>query len=251
MGNAFKIWQEEQRLKQVDRQSNSRPSEFRQQKPSHTSQVPSSTTHPSISKPELKPETQDRFNSPYPMLNYHNRIRTENGLPPLKWDHHLATKAEEWGQYLKENEKCKIRHPTMSKQEQDKYLPDNMGQNLYMGFVSPTNPSENWAKNAASGWFNECRFYDSKLLDNNGVPKNFSGGADQVGHFTQMMWKPTKKVGCAHIEFDESCDKSTFRENEGTGKVIVCNYDVGNVAGQFEENVVYDKELCPSDNWLE
>lgn len=245
MGNAFKKWQEEQRKKtQV---SKDRPGAARYQTPQPQPMIPSRPSQ------DLKPETQGRFNSPYPMLNYHNKIRTANGLNPLVWDHHLATKAEEWGQYLKENERCRIRHPTNSKSEQDKYLPDRMGQNLYMGFRAPTNPDENWAKNAASGWFDECQFYDTKLMDSNGIPKNFTSPPEkQVGHFTQMMWKPTKKVGCAHIEFDQDCDKTAYgRVGEGTGKIIVCNYDVGNVSGQFEENVVYDKKLCPSDKWLE
>jgi hypothetical protein len=244
MGNAFRKW--------IEEQEDNREHKKQKQKESRT-EKPSSVHSTGFQQMplNLKDETQSRFNSIYPMLNYHNRIRTQNGLPVLQWDHNLATKAEEWGQWLKENEKCKIRHPTSSKQELKKYLPDNMGQNLYMGFVSPTNPIENWARNAATGWYNECQFYDSKLMDENGVPKNFSGDEDQVGHFTQMMWKPTKKVGCAHIEFDQNCNNSMFRNNEGKGQIIVCNYDKGNVAGKFEENVIYNKAKCSTTNeWL-
>lgn len=228
MGNLFQKWREEHRIHPL------KPSSIK-------TELPTKPIMKLETNPQLKPETQSRFNSPYPMLNYHNEIRIKNGLPPLEWDHRLATKAEEWGNWLKENYNCAIRHPTENQQELNKYLPDNMGQNLYVGYS--TYPNENWSRNAAKGWFSECQFYDSKVMNNLGVPKNFS----EVGHFTQMMWKPTKKVGCSHINFDEKCSKKyTF-----PGQIIVCNYDKGNVAGAFEENVIYDKNDCKNVNdWL-
>jgi len=173
----------------------------------------------------------------HPMLDFHNIVREKNGLKPLRWDDRLATKAQQWGEYLKMNEKCNMRHPTRSKSEQNRFLPNNMGQNLYKGLSSPE-PSD-WARSAIQGWYNECEMYDSNLIDDRGVPSNFS----EIGHFTQVNWEDTKKVGCSHIECNQG---------DVFGQLIVCNYDKGNIAGQFPEKVKFGKENCPaSHKWLQ
>lgn len=42
-----------------------------------------------------------------------------------------------------------------------------------------------------------------------------------TGHFTQVVWKATKRLGCGQA-----------------GKFVVCNYyPAGNVQGQFRDNV--------------
>lgn len=51
--------------------------------------------------------------------------------------------------------------------------------------------------------------------------------SSKTGHFTQMVWKDTQRVGCASSK------------SKKTGRIyIVCNYyPPGNVIGKFNENV--------------
>lgn len=50
--------------------------------------------------------------------------------------------------------------------------------------------------------------------------------SDDVGHFTQLVWKNTTTVGCGAA----NCD--------GIGWLLVCEYNpAGNVIGQFGGNV--------------
>ena len=52
-----------------------------------------------------------------------------------------------------------------------------------------------------------------------------STDGNAVGHFTQVVWKSTTKVGCGF---------STCGDND----LLVCNYSpAGNFAGQYLENV--------------
>jgi hypothetical protein len=48
-----------------------------------------------------------------------------------------------------------------------------------------------------------------------------------TGHFTQLVWRSTKRVGCALSACKNGLD------------VLVCNYDPpGNVEGEFTDNVL-------------
>ena len=66
-------------------------------------------------------------------------------------------------------------------------------------------------------WYDEVAMY------------NFTqpGFSSATGHFTQVVWKATTKVGCAIVISSK-------------GKVIgVCHYtSSGNVAGQYKSNVL-------------
>lgn len=75
---------------------------------------------------------------------------------------------------------------------------------------------------AVDGWYNEIKDYDYSH-------PNFTEAA---GHFTQVVWKDSKQVGCA-IRY---C-------NSYWGNLIVCEYDPsGNYLGEFEDNVMPLKE---------
>lgn len=67
------------------------------------------------------------------------------------------------------------------------------------------------------GWYNEIKDYDFSKSE-------FS---ESTGHFTQIVWKNTKQVGCA-VRY---C-------NSYWGNITVCEYDPsGNWDGEFKENV--------------
>mmetsp|Transcript_124482 Transcript_124482/g.220564 ORF Transcript_124482/g.220564 Transcript_124482/m.220564 type:complete len:91 (-) Transcript_124482:36-308(-) len=75
------------------------------------------------------------------------------------------------------------------------------------------------AKQACADWYSEVDKYD---FDNPG----FGMG---TGHFTQLVWKSTKKVGMAKV----------VGESHGMTAIwIAANYSpAGNMQGAFENNV--------------
>ncbi len=80
---------------------------------------------------------------------------------------------------------------------------------------------------AVDDWYNEEPLYD---YDNPG----FSG---ETGHFTQVVWKGTREVGCGY----KSC-------SSGWPNVWVCQYNPpGNYIGQFGENVLRPNNAEPPE----
>lgn len=72
-------------------------------------------------------------------------------------------------------------------------------------------------------WGNEGSKYDFDR------PTGFS---ESTGHFTQLVWKVTKSVGCGRKE----CDN---RDRDGAhGWLVVCEYwPAGNVDGEYKSEV--------------
>ena len=79
---------------------------------------------------------------------------------------------------------------------------------------------------ASNSWYNEVSQYD---FNNPG----FSHG---TGHFTQLVWKNTKEIGCG-----AAC-------NSKNKCYVTCNYNPpGNYVGQFPQNVFPLKEGTTTD----
>ena len=93
-----------------------------------------------------------------------------------------------------------------------------MGQNLYVsGGAAPTGAA------VANYWYSENKNYDYAK----GTGKNNA----VVGHFTQLVWKATTKIGCAVAEGTWSGYKPSY--------FVCCNYfPGGNVQGQYTKNVL-------------
>lgn len=139
------------------------------------------------------------------MLTIHNDDRAKHAASPLTWDATLASAAAKWAAG------CKWQH-----------TPNNpYGQNIAAGTASNFG-----ARDAADSWYNEISQY------------NFAAGqySDSTGHFTQMVWKGSKKLGCAIQE----CTASQMGlGSQGKAQYVVCNYDPpGNVIGNFLQNVL-------------
>ncbi|KAF9284212.1 CAP domain-containing protein [Linnemannia elongata] len=83
------------------------------------------------------------------------------------------------------------------------------GENLAAGYKD--------FKTGIDAWYNEVSKYNYG-----------SGGfSSATGHFTQVVWKGSKRVGCAK----RFCPGSNWT-------IYICNYDPpGNVQGQYQENV--------------
>lgn len=59
-----------------------------------------------------------------------------------------------------------------------------------------------------------------------------------AGHFTQLVWKSTTKLGCSMPICPQLFDKATGKKMADKAGYLVCNYQSpGNVQGQFGNNV--------------
>ena len=56
--------------------------------------------------------------------------------------------------------------------------------------------------------------------------------SESTGHFTQLVWKDTTKVGCGAVHCNSNVN------NGASGWYLVCEYTPrGNVIGAFKQNV--------------
>lgn len=131
-------------------------------------------------------------------LAAHNKWRNLHHAPSLVWDDQLASYAEHYAS------KCQFKHSSSP-----------YGENLAAGY-----PSISIAVNA---WYAEyAQYFYSR-----------PGFSMRTGHFTQMIWKSTQKLGCGYV----ACNG----KNGTPGKFLVCEYSpAGNVLGKtnFEQNVL-------------
>jgi uncharacterized protein YkwD len=136
------------------------------------------------------------------MLAVHNKERIRLGLPALKWNPALVHKAREWGEHLAQ--KGYLQHST------EEFAP-NVGENLWMG------SSGYWQVEDMIGMFiAERQNYRHDRFPN----VSDTGNWKDVGHYTQIVWRDTRELGCALVM--------------GNGKdVLVCHYfPAGNVHGR-------------------
>ena len=132
------------------------------------------------------------------LLAAHNKYRQKHHAPALTWDTTLADRAQKW------SNNCEFKHS------------GTPGENLGYGY--PTSTA------LVDAWYDEVANY------------NYSkpGFSLKTGHFTQVVWKGTTKVGCGV----QTCN-NFFRG----AKFYTCNYSpYGNVIGAnnkyFIENVL-------------
>ncbi|MDO8946950.1 MAG: CAP domain-containing protein [Desulfocapsaceae bacterium] len=131
----------------------------------------------------------------------HNKIRAEVGVGPLCWSEELAVYAQRWADHLASS-RCGIEHRPRSGKWQQKY-----GENIFIGTASYYRTSD-----AVKAWAKEKSHYRGGAIQGS----RFAN----VGHYTQMVWRNTRQIGCA---------TSLCRGN----LIVVCNYDPpGNFIGQ-------------------
>jgi hypothetical protein len=131
------------------------------------------------------------------ILDAHNKYRKKHCAPALDWSDDLAETAQKWADKLAKRN-CAFEH------SESKY-----GENLAAG--TTMGPDR-----AAEIWYEEKQHHNFRA-------GNFSMRA---GHFTQLVWVGTKRLGCGTSQ----CDGK---------RIWVCNYDPpGNVQGQFRKHVL-------------
>ena len=143
------------------------------------------------------------------LVSLHNTLRTKHRVGKLTKLQAIATMAQKTATNC-----AKIKTLQHS---QDKYNNQPVGQNLYLY----TNPPS--ASDVLKGWYYEEEpHYDYKR----GVSKD--GGV--TGHFTQVVWKSSQKIGCAYSNGKYKTYNNAY--------YICCNYfPAGNYYGHYTANV--------------
>ncbi len=131
-------------------------------------------------------------------LKAHNQLRALHHAPPLTWDASLAFYSRMHASH------CVFKHSHT-----------RFGENIASGYPSITA--------VVNAWYSEKNIYSYAR----------PGFSEQTGHFTQVVWKSTKRVGCG-VAY---CDG----KNGVHGQFWVCEYSPpGNVInpGYFKRNVL-------------
>jgi len=141
-------------------------------------------------------------------LDMHNYYRCLHGASALAWDDALHASSLQWGEQLAQAGSLQHSQDT------------GVGENLAWGSPSMS------GIDAVKGWYNEVNWYDAATGE--------STTGQPVGHFTQVVWKSSTKVGCASV-------KKTSPKKE---EFWVCQYTpqgnyymVGKKAEAYTENV--------------
>ncbi len=143
------------------------------------------------------------------MVAAHNEARAsakptpKPALPPLTWSEDAAKVARAWAS------QCRFEHnPNRGKH----------GENL----AAAAPPGSKTHQEAVKDWASEAADYS--------YSSNKCTPGKMCGHYTQVVWRDTKQVGCATV----TCTKnSPFGAQFPTWQLWVCNYaPPGNVVGQ-------------------
>ncbi|XP_037000614.2 GLIPR1-like protein 1 [Artibeus jamaicensis] len=145
----------------------------------------------------------------------HNEMRGQVQPPAadmkyMTWDEGLAKTAKAWAN------KCKFIHNgCMSKSYKCHPTFEFIGENIWIGSLSTFTP-----KSVIASWYSENKFYNYSSLQCSKV----------CGHYTQVVWANSYKVGCA----------ITLCPNLGKAEIsiFVCDYGPG---GNYMKTLPYKK----------
>ena len=104
------------------------------------------------------------------MLEAHNRIRSSVGVAPLVWSDKMAAVAQGWADQLVTE--GRLRHRASPR----------YGENLYLISGGRATPND-----VVGAWASEQADYDYGTNTCHA----------RCGHYTQIVWRSTKAVGCA------------------------------------------------------
>lgn len=149
-----------------------------------------------VSNATAIPKSRNNLNAIYQFLAPQNAARSALGMSPLVWDQNLARYAQWYANQRRSD--CELKHSNGA-----------YGENIFWGSGNGWTPAE-----AAAAWVAERRWYNYR--------SNSCGGGQECGHYTQIVWRTTRRVGCARV----NCVG-------GRGVFMTCNYDPpGNFIGE-------------------
>lgn len=128
------------------------------------------------------------------ILDTHNDYRIDVGIANISWSEEVAISAQAWAAELASN--CEFKHSIGS-----------YGENIWVGTEGAFSPA-----NVVNSWGSEIADYH--------YDSNTCADGKGCGHYTQIVWENSTKVGCGVA----SCDGLD---------IWVCQYDPpGNFNGE-------------------
>ena len=139
---------------------------------------------------------------PARILATHNVERATVGLAPLVWDDKLGVQAAQYAFHL-----------AMSRRfaHSERNSRGATGENLWMGTRRAFS-----VEAMVANWASEKRLFKPGIFP--AISRN--GSWHQVGHYTQMVWPATRRVGCA------------LASNAGEDYLVCRYFPAGNVHGE-------------------
>jgi len=116
---------------------------------------------------------------PARILAAHNAERVSAGLPPLEWDNGLGSAAAAYAQQMAMSGRF---------QHSNRKARPGTGENLWMGSHGAFS-----VEAMVGGWSSEKRWFAPGIFP----AVSRTGDWADVGHYTQMIWPTTTRVGCA------------------------------------------------------
>lgn len=136
------------------------------------------------------------------LLKMHNSVRATKDVPPLIWSQELAQSAEDWADTLA-NRGCVLEHSG-----------NQYGETIYYSRKYGPHQTARTPDEVMQGFLAEAPLYTYET--------NSCKEGEICGHYTQIMWADTQRVGCA---------KSLCLSDERK-EIWVCHYDPpGNIEG--------------------
>lgn len=139
------------------------------------------------------------------VLAAHNLERAAIGIAPLVWNVGLERSARAWAEHLAQTGAFEHAPENPSAPE---------GENLWAGTRDQYS-----AEAMVDAWTREKKLFKQGVFPDNSV----TGKIKDVGHYTQLVWRDTKQVGCAIAQGNQE-------------DVLVCRYST---AGNFEGQVPF------------
>lgn len=136
------------------------------------------------------------------VLAAHNQERLALGLEPLNWNQALAQSAQRWADHLAAT--GRFEHAP-----ENRVTPE--GENLWAGSKGHFAPEA-----MVDAWIREKQFFRPGLFPDNST----TGKVEDIGHYTQVVWRATTQVGCAQAA-------------SASEDILVCRYaEAGNYRGE-------------------
>lgn len=136
------------------------------------------------------------------ILAAHNQERVALGLEPLLWNQALAQSAQQWADHLAATGRFEHAPENRSAPE---------GENLWAGSKGYFAPEA-----MVDAWIREKKYFRPGLFPDNST----TGKVEDIGHYTQIVWRATRQVGCAQAA-------------GASEDVLVCRYaEAGNYRGE-------------------
>ena len=132
-----------------------------------------------LQAPAFGAAMNDASSMPARILAAQNALRQQAGVQPLVWDPALGQAAANYAFQLA---------ATNTFQHSDRHARPGIGENLWMGSHGVFS-----YETMVGGWGLEKRFFVRGTFPNNSRTGNWY----DVGHYTQIVWPTTTRVGCA------------------------------------------------------